>query len=220
MNEFSSMQSAANSQDASAATAVRKTAPTIDAETDDRRSLVLLLSLLFFLVLSAFVRDDWISEVVLALAVYAILVIAIVKISVERALPWPVLLLTASSLVVTIISIFCPMHTLQIANWLMLSIFFWLCLPRFFPVSGKGRSDQQSQIRRVPGPLSDSGHVLPRDLQLDAGFKYLPVLQSLITSLCHWGLIAYVQMSRASAVPLCCTLEPFIDVQQPWVWRL
>jgi hypothetical protein len=133
MNEFSSMQSAANSQDASAATAVRKTAPTIDAETDDRRSLVLLLSLLFFLVLSAFVRDDWISEVVLALAVYAILVIAIVKISVERALPWPVLLLTASSLVVTIISIFCPMHTLRIANWLMLSIFFGYVSLAFFP---------------------------------------------------------------------------------------
>jgi hypothetical protein len=49
----------------------------IDAETDDRHSLVLLLSLLFFPVLSAFLRDDWISEVVLALAVYAILVIAI-----------------------------------------------------------------------------------------------------------------------------------------------
>ena len=97
------MQSATNSQDASAATAVRKTAPTIDAETDDRHSLVLLLSLLFFLVLSAFVRDDWISEVVLALAVYAILVIAILKISVERTVPWPALLLTVSSLVVTII---------------------------------------------------------------------------------------------------------------------
>ena len=75
------MQSATNSKDASAATAVRKTAPTIDAETDDRHSLVLLLSLLFFLVLSAFVRDDWISEVVLALAAYAILVVAILKIS-------------------------------------------------------------------------------------------------------------------------------------------
>jgi voltage-gated potassium channel len=132
MNEFLSMRSATTSQDASAATAVRKTAPTIDAETDDRNSLVLLLSLLFFLMLSAFVRDDWISEVVLALAAYATLVIAILKISVKRTLPWPALLVTVSSLGVTIISIFRPMRTLQIANWLMLSIFFGYVSLAFF----------------------------------------------------------------------------------------
>ena len=77
-----------NSQDASAATAARTPVQTIDAETADPHSLVLLLSLLFFLVLSAFVRDDWISEVVLALAVYAVLVIAILKISEKRTLPY------------------------------------------------------------------------------------------------------------------------------------
>jgi len=96
----------------------------IVTETHDRHSLVLLISLLFFLVLSAFVRDDWISEVGVALAMFTILVLAILKISDKRTLPWPALLLTTSSLVVTLTSIFCPIHTVRIANWLFLSIFF------------------------------------------------------------------------------------------------
>jgi hypothetical protein len=95
-----------------------------NAGTHDRHSLVLLISLLFFLVLSAFVGDDWISEVVVALAMFAVLVVAVLKVSDKRTLPWPALLLTASCLVVTLTSIFRPTHTLRTANWLLLSIFF------------------------------------------------------------------------------------------------
>ena len=90
----------------------------------DRHSLVLLVSLLFFLVLSAFVRDDWISEVIVVLSMYAILIIAILKISEKRDMPWPALLLTAASLLVTLVCVFHPVHTLRIANWLLLSAFF------------------------------------------------------------------------------------------------
>jgi hypothetical protein len=93
------------------------------AETHDHHSLILLISLLFFLVLSAFVRDDWTSEVVVALAMFAILVLAILKVSNKRR-PWTALLLAASSLLVTLISIFNPTYTLRIANWLLLSLFF------------------------------------------------------------------------------------------------
>jgi hypothetical protein len=109
--------------------------PTLDAsaqggpggmkdEREDRHSLVLLISLLFFLVLSAFVRDDWISEVVLVLSTYAILIVAILRISDKRAKPWFALLLASSSLLVTLVCVFRPVHILQIANWLLLSAFF------------------------------------------------------------------------------------------------
>lgn len=104
----------------------------INAQTHDRHSLALLVSLLFFLVLSAFVRDDWISEVVLALAIYAILVVAILKIYVTRILPWPALLLTASSFLVTLTCVFQPTHTLRTANWLLLSVFFGYASVAFF----------------------------------------------------------------------------------------
>lgn len=94
------------------------------AETHDRHSLALLITLLSFLLLSAFVRDDWISEVVVALATFAVLVMATLKMSHKRALPWPALLLTAASLGITLTCIFRPMHSLLTANWLFLSIFF------------------------------------------------------------------------------------------------
>lgn len=54
----------------------------------------------------------------------AILVLAILKISNKRTLPWTALLLIASSLLVTLTSIFHPVYTLRIANWLLLSLFF------------------------------------------------------------------------------------------------
>ena len=91
---------------------------------EDRHSLVLLVSLLFFLVLSAFVRDDRVSEVFVALSMYAVLIIAILKISEKRSMPWSAFLLTASSLLVTLICVFRPVHILQIANWIFLSTFF------------------------------------------------------------------------------------------------
>jgi len=96
----------------------------MNAETRHRHSLVLLIALLFFLVLSAFVRDDWISEIILALSMFTVLVIAILEISDKRALPWPALLLTASSLLVTLACVFRPIHILRTASWLLLTIFF------------------------------------------------------------------------------------------------
>ena len=94
------------------------------AQTQDRHSLVLLVSLLFFLVLGAFLGDDWIGDVVRVLSMYAILTIAILKISEERDMPRFPLLLTASSLLLTLVSVFYPVHALRIATWLLLSAFF------------------------------------------------------------------------------------------------
>jgi energy-coupling factor transporter transmembrane protein EcfT len=96
----------------------------MNPKTEDRHSLILLISLLFFLVLSAFVRDDWVSEVFVALSTYAVLIIAILKISEKRSMPWPSLLLTASSLLVTLACAIRPVHILWIVNRMFLSTFF------------------------------------------------------------------------------------------------
>ena len=103
-----------------------------NSETHDRHSLVLLISLLFFLVLSAFVRDDWISEFVLVLALYTVLVFAMLRIYATRILPSPALLLTISSFLVALTCVFQPTHTLRTANWLLLSIFFGYVSVAFF----------------------------------------------------------------------------------------
>jgi hypothetical protein len=92
-------------------------------EAHDRHSLTLLVSLLFFLVLSAFLEENWISQVFMFLSMYATLIVAILKLSEKRAMRWPALLLTASSLLVSLVTIFRPVHTLRTANWLLLSAF-------------------------------------------------------------------------------------------------
>jgi hypothetical protein len=93
-------------------------------ETDERRSHILLGSLFFFLVLSAFVQDDWISELVLALSMYAVLILALLKVYEKHGLPWPAILLTCASLMATLAALFHPVHSLMIINWLLLSLFF------------------------------------------------------------------------------------------------
>jgi Ion channel len=92
--------------------------------TEDRHSLVLLVSLLFFLALSAFVRDTWISEVVLVLSTYAILIVTILKTSQRGRMPWPALLLVSSSPLATLVCVLHPIHALRVTNWLLLSAFF------------------------------------------------------------------------------------------------
>ena len=92
-------------------------------EAHDRYSLTLLISLLFFLVLGTFLEENRISQVFMFLSMYATLVVAILKLSQKRAMPWPALLLTVSSMLVTLVTIFRPVHTLRIANWLLLSAF-------------------------------------------------------------------------------------------------
>lgn len=92
-------------------------------EAQDRHSLTLLISLLFFLVLGTFLEENRISQVFMFLSMYATLIIAILKLSQKRAMRWPALLLTASSMLVSFVTIFRPAHTLRIANWLLLSAF-------------------------------------------------------------------------------------------------
>lgn len=92
-------------------------------EAHDRHSLTLLISLLFFLVLGTFLEENRISQVFMFLSMYATLIVAILKLSQKRAMRWPALLLTASSMLVTFVTIFRPVRTLRIANWLLLSAF-------------------------------------------------------------------------------------------------
>jgi hypothetical protein len=93
-------------------------------ETRDRHSVGLLVALLFFLMLSAFLGDDRISEAILVLSMYAILIVAVLKASGKRNMPWPALLLTAASLLIALACVFYPIQILRIASWLLVSAFF------------------------------------------------------------------------------------------------
>ena len=90
------------------------------------------------------------------------------KISNKRKLPWTALLLIAPSLLVTLTSIFHPVYTLRIANWLLLSLFFGYVSVALFSFLRTGGRNQPSRIRCVPRPVSDPWNVLLRCLQLNA----------------------------------------------------
>jgi hypothetical protein len=127
-------------------------------ESQDRYSLALLVSILFFLVLGTFLEENWISQVFMFLSMYATLIVAILKLSQKRAMPWPALLLTISSLLVTFVTIFHPVHTLRIANWLLLSAFLGYVSVALFAFL-----EHSGAIIRAKS-LSDTGTVLFRCL--------------------------------------------------------
>jgi hypothetical protein len=109
----------------------------MNESVQDRRSLFLLISLLFYLVFSAFVTRDRAGELALALAMYVILVAATLGSSAKRVWRWPAILLVACSMVVMFASILNPAHALQIANWLLLAVFFGFVSARLFSYLGR-----------------------------------------------------------------------------------
>jgi hypothetical protein len=112
----------------------------MNESVQDRRSLFLLISLLFYLVVSAFVTRDRAGELALALAMYVILVAATLGSSTKRVWRWPAILLVACSMVVMLVSVFNPAHTLRIANWLLLAVFFGFVSVGFFSYLGRSGS--------------------------------------------------------------------------------
>jgi hypothetical protein len=109
----------------------------VNTSTQDRRSLFLLVSLLFFLVLSAFVTKDRAGEITLMLAMYVILVAAILGTSTRKILQWLAILLGACSVVVMNVSIFSPARGVRVTNWLLLAGFFGLVSVSLFSYLGR-----------------------------------------------------------------------------------
>lgn len=93
------------------------------ARHEDRRALFLLVSLLAFLILSAFVTNSRTSEVVLVFSAYPILGIAALELAEKSGLRWPAALLAVSSATVMLVSIFHPKRPLLVANWVLLTVF-------------------------------------------------------------------------------------------------
>lgn len=120
-------------------------------DREDRHSLVLLVLLLFFLVLSAFLRDDWISESLLVISMYAILIVTILKVSEKPGVPRGALLLACLSMAVTLICVRYPVHSLKIANWLLLSVFFGYASVALFSFLERGGAIVRAKLMACLG---------------------------------------------------------------------
>jgi len=90
----------------------------------DRYSLMLLISLIVFLMLSSFVSEHHVlGDVVLAVSIYVTLVTGTLELSQKRNWRWPGTLLAVISMVIMVIHFFYPGQLVMVANWIFLAAF-------------------------------------------------------------------------------------------------
>jgi len=118
----------------------------MNESAQDRHSLFLLVSLLFFLVVSPFLGRDLLGEFILAASMYVTLVAASLKLSEKQSARWPVILLAGSSMVVTVGAVVLRFHSLWIANWLLLALFFGFVSVTLFSYLGRPGAITRGQL--------------------------------------------------------------------------
>lgn len=96
----------------------------MNAARHDRHSLVLLISLIVFLILSSFVSEHHLlGDIVLAVSIYITLVTGTLELSQKRNWRWPGTVLAGISMLIMVIHFFYPVHLLMVANWIFLAAF-------------------------------------------------------------------------------------------------
>jgi voltage-gated potassium channel Kch len=96
----------------------------MDTTNHDRYSLFLLLSLIAFLLLSAFVKENHVlGDGVLALSLYVTLVAGTLELSQKRNWRWPGALLAGISSLIMLVHFFHPAYMIMVANWFFLAVF-------------------------------------------------------------------------------------------------
>jgi hypothetical protein len=91
---------------------------------DDRYSLFLLLSLITFLLVSAFVKEHHVlGDSILVLSLYVTLVAGTLELSQKENWRWPATLLASISTLTMLVHFFRPVYMIALANWLLLAMF-------------------------------------------------------------------------------------------------
>jgi hypothetical protein len=96
----------------------------MDTTNDDRYSLFLLLSLITFLILSAFVKENHaLGDGLLALSMYVILLAATLELYRNRNWRRLGTILAGISMLFMLVHFFRPLQMILVANWLFLALF-------------------------------------------------------------------------------------------------
>jgi ion channel len=114
---------------------------------DDRYSVLLLLSLIAFLLLSAFVKENHVlGDGVLALSMYVALVAATLELSQKRSLRLPAAFLAGISMLLMLVHFFRPVYIIMVANWLCLAVFLGFVSVALFSYVGLPGSVTRGRI--------------------------------------------------------------------------
>jgi hypothetical protein len=112
----------------------------MDTATQDRHALYLLIALVTFLVLSAFVTHDRQGEVVVVVAMCAALVAAALELADRPAMRWPGILMASTSGLFLLLCIFYPARPVFVANWaVLMSTFGFIAASLFLYLGRPGR---------------------------------------------------------------------------------
>jgi hypothetical protein len=96
----------------------------MDTTNHDRYSFLLLLSLITFLMLSAFVKGNHVvGNYVLLLSMYVILLAGTLELPRKGNWRWLGTVLAGISTLIMLVHFFRPVHMIMIANWLFLAMF-------------------------------------------------------------------------------------------------
>jgi voltage-gated potassium channel len=151
-----------------------------------RRSVLLLVLLLVFLILNPLLEKDQLGEAVLLLSMYATLISAIRALSERTRLRWPAAALAVFSILAMTVAHFYPLRTLVIVNWAILAGFFAVVSVGLFAYLGR------------PGAVTDDRIFVSVSLYLLLGMLWFSLYNML--EAIHPG--SFVQASTpASALP-------------------
>jgi hypothetical protein len=161
----------------------------------DRYSLMLLISLIVFLMLSSFVSEDHLlGDVVLAVSIYVTLVTGTLELSQKRNWRWPGTVLAGISMVIMVIHFFYPVHLLMVANWIFLAAFLGFVSVALFSYLG------------LPGSVTSGRLYGLVSLYLMLGVFYFAIFNLLETvhphSFTETGLPASHEVTRHSLLYL------------------
>ena len=106
---------------------------------EERRSAILLVSIVSFLVLVPFLENHELGSLVLILNMYITLVAATMELSQRRVLLWSAVPVAASSMILLLISHYYPTSRMLLASSLMLALFFLLVSGSLFAYLGQRR---------------------------------------------------------------------------------
>jgi|HubBroStandDraft_2_1064218.scaffolds.fasta_scaffold34685_2 hypothetical protein len=119
----------------------------MDTTNHDRYSLFLLLSLIAFLLLSAFVKENHVwRDGVLALSLYVTLVAGTLELSPKRGLRLPATFLAGISMLIMLVHFFHPAYMIRVANWFFLAVFLGFVSVALFSYLGLPGSVTRGRI--------------------------------------------------------------------------
>jgi voltage-gated potassium channel Kch len=113
---------------------------------EDRRSLILLITLLLFLLLSPFLEGHPLGDLILIFSLYIFLVASIVQLSAKRGLMFVCVPLVITSMVLILVGNFHPTFPLKIVNFALLAVIFGIVSIGLFLYLGRTGSITSGRI--------------------------------------------------------------------------